>query len=184
MTPYYAGLRRRDLLGAAGSAMGMSALPGTARALPPMALRFPRDAGSHNDFATEWWYITGYASAPSTGTSAPIPPAFGFQVTFFRKRIAATQDLPSRLAARQLLLAHAAVTDVQGKKLWHDQRIARWSGEPPGTNPADLAAASLQDTDIVLRDWSLRRVDGNLRAHISASEFALHLTFKATQAVL
>ena len=34
-------------------------------------------------------------------------------------------SMQSRFAAKQLLFAHAAVTDVQGSKLWHDQRIAR-----------------------------------------------------------
>lgn len=152
-------------------------LPG-AWALPPKRLAFPRDAGSHNDFATEWWYITGYANV--AGQAA----ALGFQLTFFRSRVAATQDMPSRLAARQLLFAHAAVTDVAGKKLWHDQRIARWSGEPAGSNPADTASASTQDTGVLLRDWSLQRQGADLQATISAGEFSLDLRFKAVQPVL
>ena len=65
--------------------------------------------------------------------------------------------MQSRLAARHLLFAHAAVTDVQGRKLWHDQRIARWSGEPAGSNPADVAHASTEDTAVVIRDWFLQR---------------------------
>ncbi len=152
-------------------------LPG-AWALPPKRLAFPRDAGSHNDFATEWWYITGYANV--AGQAA----ALGFQLTFFRSKVAAAQDMPSRLAARQLLFAHAAVTDVAGKKLWHDQRIARWSGEPAGSNPADIASASTQDTGVLLRDWSLQRQGADLQATISAGEFSLDLRFKAVQPVL
>ena len=92
--------------------------------------------------------------------------------------------MQSRLAAKQLLFAHAAVTDVQGKKLWHDQRIARWSGDAPGSNPADMASASAEDTDIMLRDWSLRRVGADLQAQIPAGEFTLNLKLKATQPVL
>ena len=163
-------------------AAGLAASPSTSWALPKQALSFPRDAGSHNDFVTEWWYITGYANAAGAGA---LPPAtFGFQVTFFRRRVVATQGMQSRLAAKQLLFAHAAVTDVQGKKLWHDQRIARWSGEAPGSNPADLASASVHDTDITLRDWSLRRVGADLQAQIPAGDFTLNLNFKATQPVL
>nr|WP_315848569.1 carotenoid 1,2-hydratase [uncultured Rhodoferax sp.] len=150
----------------------------TAWALPAKRLAFPRDAGSHNDFATEWWYLTGYAHV--AGQAA----ALGFQVTFFRSRVASTQAMPSRLAAKQLLFAHAAVTDVAGKKLWHDQRIARWSGEPAGSNPADTASASQQDTGVLLRDWSLQRQGADLQAQIPAGDFALNLTFKATQPVL
>lgn len=156
-----------------------SALPlDWVNALPARKLSFPRDAGAHPDFATEWWYITGYANA------AGQPAALGYQVTFFRSRVASTQNMRSNLAARQLLFAHAAVTDVQGKKLWHDQRIARWSGEPGGSNPADTASASEQDTNIVLRDWSLRRLGDNLQARIPAGDFTLSLNFKATQPVL
>jgi len=150
----------------------------TVWALPPKHLAFPRDAGSHKDFATEWWYLTGYANV--AGRTA----ALGFQVTFFRSRVAATQDMPSRLAARQLLFAHAAVTDVAGKKLWHDQRIARWSGEPAGSNPADTASASTQDTGVLLRDWSLQRQGQDLQARVVAGDFTLNLNFKTTQPVL
>lgn len=166
-------LRRRALL----AAPLLSALP-AAQALPPAALRFPRDAGSHNDFATEWWYLTGHATV--AGESA----ALGFQVTFFRSRVAATQTLRSRLAARQLLFAHAAVTDVASQKLWHDQRIARWSGEPAGRNPADTAWASEQDTGVQLRDWSLLRQGADLLATIPAGDFTLNLRFKASQPLL
>ncbi len=93
--------------------------------------------------------------------------------------------MQSRLAARQLVFAHAAVTDMDGKKLWHDQRMARWSGEAPGQNPADVAYASSTDTAVTLRDWSLRR-DGPdlLRASIAGEGFALALQFQATQPVL
>lgn len=164
-------LNRRALLAAA---MGAGALP-AAWALPPAAFQFPRDAGSHNDFATEWWYVTGYAN--SGGLTA----ALGFQLTFFRSRVAATQTMQSRLAARQLVFAHAAVTDVQGQKLWHDQRLARWSGEPVGNNPADVAGASSEDTAVQLRDWSLQRAGEDLRAHIAGTSLTLDLRLHATQ---
>jgi predicted secreted hydrolase len=151
-----------------------------AHALPPAQLRFPRDAGSHNNFNTEWWYATGYTEL--AGRKGPR--LLGFQVTFFRSRVAATQGMRSRLAARHLLFAHAAVTDVQGGKLWHDQRIARWSGEPAGRNPADVAHASTEDTAVAIRDWHLVRKGADLHARIRAADFALDLALKATQPVL
>ena len=165
--------RRSFLLAPVGASLASATW-----SLPAAALRFPRDAGAHNDFGIEWWYVTGYANV--AGQTA----ALGYQVTFFRKRIAGTEGLKSRLAARHFLFAHAAVTDVQGKKLWHDQRLARWSGEALGSNPADLAAASPADTDIVLHDWSLRRSGTDLHARIPAGNFSLNLTFKARQPVL
>jgi len=171
-------LNRRALLATTALTGAFGNLTQPAWALPQKTLSFPRDAGAHPDFATEWWYLTGYANVE--GLAA----ALGFQVTFFRRRVEATQAMQSRLAARQLLFAHAAVTDVQSKKLWHDQRIARWSGEPAGRNPADTASASMEDTDVVLRDWSLRRTGADLQAGIGAADFSLNLTFKATQPVL
>jgi predicted secreted hydrolase len=120
--------------------------------LRPRPLVFPRDHGTHNDTRTEWWYLTGHAQ-DAAGR------AFGFQVTFFRSRVDGTHTLPGRLAARQLLFAHAAITDVQASKLWHDQRIARWNGEPPAPGlPTERGVfASAQDTQVVLRDWSMQR---------------------------
>jgi predicted secreted hydrolase len=157
---------RRDLLMASlWSAAG-------AWALPQRALQFPRDFGAHKDFRTEWWYLTGHATAGGR--------LFGFQLTFFRSRVDATQGMASRLAAKQLIFAHAAVTDVQGKKLWHDQRIARSSGAPE----LDLASANEGDTNIVLRDWSLQRTAQGYRAQIRANDFTLALQFGERQGLL
>ena len=108
-------LQRRALLLLAGLVL----LPLPAWALPPRTLVFPRDFGSHPDLRTEWWYITG-AEAASAATRV-----FGCQVTFFRARVDDTQGMRSAFAAKQLIFAHAAVTDLAGGRLLHDQRIAR-----------------------------------------------------------
>lgn len=171
-------LSRRALLATAVLTGSCGNLASPAWALPKKTLIFPRDSGAHPDYATEWWYLTGYANVG--GEQA----ALGFQVTFFRRRLNATQSMQSRMAARQLLFAHAAVTDVRDRKLWHDQRIARWSGEPAGSNPADAAFASVEDTSVALRGWSLRRIDTSLQAQIVAKDFSMNLTFQATQPVL
>jgi predicted secreted hydrolase len=135
-------------------------------------LTFPRDLGSHPDFATEWWYVTGHLRA-GTGASAR---EFGFQITFFRSRVQATQGMTSAFAAKQLLFAHAAVTDVKGKKLWHDQRIAR--------EGFDVAQASQKDTAVVLRDWSLVRDGADYSAKAKGDGFTFTLTLLETQALL
>lgn len=155
-------LQRRALLLAA------LALAPQAHGLPPVQLQFPRDLGSHPDFRTEWWYITGHASSGARH--------FGFQLTFFRSRVASTQAMQSRFAAKQLLFAHAAVTDLQGQKLWHDQRIAR---EGFGIAQADTA-----DTGIRLRDWHLLRDGTDLVAELPGADFGLHLRFAQTQPLL
>jgi predicted secreted hydrolase len=159
MTPF----ARRSFL--AAGLLG-TCLP--AAALPPKALQFPRDHGAHPGFRTEWWYVTGQATSGGR--------EFGFQVTFFRTRVDGTQGMQSGFAARQLVFAHAAVTDVQGKKLLHDQRIAR--------EGFDVATAGTIDTQLKLRDWLLVRGTDGYRARVAAQDFALDLEFAPTQAVL
>jgi predicted secreted hydrolase len=173
-------LRRRRLLAAAGGLALAAAWPGDVAALPRRTLDFPRDLGAHNDFRTEWWYITGHATGRASGGSAAAR-RFGFQLTFFRSRVAAAQSLRSRFAARQLLFAHAAMTDLQGGRLLHDQRIARWSGRGrDGT-----AWASEEDMAVAIGDWSLaRQPDGAYRARLPAEGFDLSLDFRETQPLL
>ncbi|HET6828927.1 MAG TPA: carotenoid 1,2-hydratase [Ramlibacter sp.] len=158
-------MRRRPLLFAGALfAAGMR----HALALSPRPLQFPRDHGAHPDLRTEWWYITGHAAAGAR--------EFGFQVTFFRSRVDSTQAMNSRFAARQLLFAHAALTDVQGRKLWHDQRIARAG--------FGIAQAGEEDTLLRLRDWTLERRGDTYLASIPSTDFSLQLAFRRTQPVL
>ncbi|RYF43862.1 MAG: carotenoid 1,2-hydratase [Comamonadaceae bacterium] len=161
-------LRRRTLL--AGGVAGLAGIAGSApaRALPAKVLQFPRDLGAHPDFRTEWWYVTGFASAGAR--------AFGFQLTFFRSRVEATQGMASKFAAKQLIFAHAALTDVQGNKLWHDQRIAR--------EGFDIASAATAGMGLKLRDWSLQTQGRKHIAKLPAADFALDLQFTETQPLL
>jgi len=160
--------RRGVLLAAAALAGWGAGRP--VLALPARTLVFPRDRGTHPAFRTEWWYITGHASTEADKR------AFGFQLTFFRSRVDATQGMASKFAAKQLLFAHAALTDVQGKKLWHDQRIARGG--------FGIATASESDMDVKLRDWSLKAEGHQYIAELPSSDFGLKLGFEETQDVL
>ncbi len=176
--------RRQWLLGASGLlllpawAQTAAHIPGSA--LTPRPLRFPRDHGTHNETRTEWWYLTGHAQNAAGRT-------FGFQVTFFRSRVDAAQPLQSRLAAKQLLFAHAAITDLQGGALLHDQRIARWNGEQP-TQPAQRTRgvfAREDDLQVVLRDWFVQReASGAYRTEVVGDEIAIAITASPTQAIL
>jgi predicted secreted hydrolase len=142
-------------------------------------LQFPRDHGAHLGAAIEWWYLTGELQAEGGER-------LGFQITFFRSRTGLAAGLDSRFAARQLLFAHAALTELSGRRHLHAQRIARWSGDPA----AALARAGLQDTDLRLGDWSLRRQDAaglsRYATHFgsgrtAADGFELDLRLEATQ---
>ena len=159
--------RRAWMLAAAAATAGHWSRD--ALALPPKQLQFPRDFGSHPDLRTEWWYITGHATSDKGRV-------FGFQVTFFRSRVEATQAMRSHFAAKQLVFAHTALTDLEGRTLLHDQRMARTAG--------GQAFASETDTDLRLRNWSLVRRDGQYHALIAAEGFTLDLQFTPTQPVL
>ena len=165
-------LSRRTLL--LGGLVSSTQAVGT----PAKALQFPRDHGAHPETGVEWWYVTGYAAVGDQ------PAALGFQVTFFRRRVASTQGLRSTLAAKQLIFAHAAITDVQNQKLWHDQRIARSSGDEATDRPRALALASTRTTDVALGDWSLQRHGDNLAATVRGAEFSMALTLSATQPLM
>ena len=159
--------RRAWMLAAAAATAGHWSRD--ALALPPKQLQFPRDFGSHPDLRTEWWYITGHATSDKGRV-------FGFQVTFFRSRVEATQAMRSHFAAKQLVFAHTALTDLEGRSLLHDQRMARTAG--------GQAFASETDTDLRLRNWSLVRRSGQYHALIAAEGFTLDLQFTPTQPVL
>lgn len=177
-------LKRRIVL-QAGLGLGLGAQTSRAATTDRLArqsLVFPRDAGAHPDHAIEWWYVTGYTVPIGSGAGADA--AFGFQVTFFRHRVPQTQDMRSDLAAKHLVIAHAAVTDVKGKKLWHDQRLGRWSGAEPGHNPVDTTWASVRDTRLQLRDWSLQMQGKGLRARVHGDGFSFDLTLTTSQPVL
>ena len=141
-------------------------------------LRFPHDHGAHPDTRTEWWYLTGSLQGRASASSPA--QTYGFQITFFRSRVDVAAHSASRFATRQLIFAHAAVTDLQRGELLHDQRIARagWG----------LADAAEGDTHLTLRDWQLHRTGdvqrSTYRSRIPARAFQLDLNFTQTQPVL
>lgn len=138
--------------------------------VPGKSLNFPRDFGAHPDFRTEWWYATGWLQTPD---GKPI----GFQVTFFRSATEHDANNPSRFAPKQLIVAHAALSDPALGKLVHDQKIARAG--------FGLAQASEATTNLKLHQWTMRReADGRYQIAIPARDFTLSLTLKPTQPVL
>lgn len=139
------------------------------------ALRFPEDHGAHLETRTEWWYVTGWLG-PEAGAASE--PTHGFQVTFFRSKVASaegetaphppgatSQVTPAaagraprdgrvgRFEPRHLLFAHAALTDLVGGRHLHAQRIARWNGDPA----AGPDRAFVDDARVDLAGWRLWR---------------------------
>jgi predicted secreted hydrolase len=152
------------------------AAPATARgaveypAVTPRPLVFPRDHGAHPDYRTEWWYLTGWLDVPG-GAS------LGFQVTFFRTRTEVDPANPSAFAAKQLVIAHAALADPARGALLHDERVARTG--------FGVAGASVEDTDVNLGAWRFTRApDGSYRCALPARGFTLEFTARPTQPLL
>ncbi|HEY2628536.1 MAG TPA: lipocalin-like domain-containing protein [Usitatibacter sp.] len=146
----------------------LASAAGHAPVVPGKAIAFPRDAGAHPEYRIEWWYVTGQVDTKR----GPM----GFQVTFFRVANPDAGANPSRFAARQLLFAHAALSDPAKGKLQHDQRSARAL--------EGLVEASSADTDVRIDDWSLKREAKAYRTHVEGDGFALDLELAPTQAVL
>lgn len=149
-------------------------------------LAFPRDHGAHPGARIEWWYATGWVQAAG-GSRLDGPgsgPLIGFQVTFFRSRTGLAESLPGRFAPRQLLFAHAAVSEVAGARHRHAQRIGRWSGD----EALPEAHARRADTQVALGRWTLQRdaAGGAYRSRLDAPEagFGLDLVLQPTQPLL
>jgi predicted secreted hydrolase len=133
------------------------------------SMSFPADYGSHPQFRTEWWYVTGWLQT-ARGES------LGFQITFFRSKPDIDPANPSAFAPRQLLIAHCAISDPKRGRLWQDQRIRRAGLE--------LADAKEGDTNVWVESWTLRHQGGVYRAQIQAEDFAISLALTDTQPVL
>jgi predicted secreted hydrolase len=133
------------------------------------ALVFPFDLGSHPQFRTEWWYVTGWLKT-ARGES------LGFQITFFRTKPGIDEENPSAFTPHQLLIAHCAISDAKRGRLWQDQRIRR-----AGLGLADAATGDMQ---VWIDRWTMRRTAAGYAAKIDAEDFTFDLALVETQAVL
>ena len=132
---------------------------------PGRKLEFPRDHGAHPEFRIEWWYVTGWLDGP-----------LGFQITFFRARPEEASDNPSAFNPRQVLFAHAALSDPKRGRLVHDQRAARAG--------FSLAEAELDRTGVWIDDWRLELHGNRYDAHIVTRDFVFDFRLFANQLVL
>ncbi|MDY0163101.1 lipocalin-like domain-containing protein [Desulfobotulus sp.] len=133
----------------------------------PCDLRFPEDHGPHRDFRTEWWYYTGNVRTEAGRD-------FGYQLTFFRSRLVAPgrippSENPSAWRAEEVWMAHAAVSDMQGKRHVHASRLMR---ENPG-----LVQVSMEKGHFTLTmgSWRLGLGEGRHTLTAESPDFAFHL---------
>ena len=130
-------------------------------------IRLPQDHASHPAYRIEWWYYTGNLETDRGRR-------FGYQVTFFRVGIEKTPSNPSAFAVRDLLMAHVAVTDAQGKRHLFAERLNRAGVGWAGASPRDLRVWN--------EDWEVRTDFGRHRLQARDPRFAIDLTLTEDRA--
>lgn len=75
-------------------------------AQPGYRWSFPEDHWARPGYKTEWWYLTGHLDAQDGRR-------FGYQFTFFRVGVlTAKPEIASDWAVRDLIMGHAAISDL------------------------------------------------------------------------
>ena len=108
--------RGAAILLAAAFALAASAPASFRDASTPWRFTFPRDHASHPGFQTEWWYYTGHLASGAR--------RFGYELTFFRVGVSRAPR-ESAWALRDLLFAHAALTDESGRRFLFADTLVR-----------------------------------------------------------
>jgi predicted secreted hydrolase len=133
------------------------------------AFEFPQDHGPHQAYRHEWWYVTGNLDGADGER-------FGFELTFFRFAFATHVEGTSPWRARQMYLAHFAVTDVARDRFHFTERHAR--------DALGLAGAQAEPFHVWLDDWSIvESRDGKVwRLRAGDDQYALSLDLRALTA--
>ena len=142
---------------------------GFAQALAPRSFTFPRDHAAHEEFRQEWWYFTGNLRSADGAR-------FGFELTFFRFALTpAGQPAPGPSAwrARDIYLAHFAISDVARARFRAAQKLSRGA--------LGLAGAESPPLEVWIDDWRLQAPaepagEWRLHARQEGYDLELHLT--------
>jgi predicted secreted hydrolase len=87
-------------------------------ALPGYRYEFPKDHFNHPEYQTEWWYFTGNVTAADGHR-------FGFELTFFRQGVDRDSKNNAIWDIQDIYLAHLALSDIDGNKFYHTERMNR-----------------------------------------------------------
>jgi predicted secreted hydrolase len=162
---------------------------GFAQVLGPRAFEFPRDHGAHPEYRQEWWYFTGNLDS---GAGERV----GFELTFFRFGLASRPGIPSLTArspgevergsaeksawrARQIYMAHFAVTDVGRQRFRFSEKASRGGA-------VGLAGARNSPLRVWVDDWALEDAEdtgdrkfGHWKLHAAEPGYELTLDAEA-----
>lgn len=118
---------------------------GYTRADSPRWFSFPEDHGPHPGFRNEWWYFTGNLETAQGRR-------FGYQLTFFSAALAPhALERGSHWGTNEVIMAHFAVTDVDGKRFLFSERLSRAA--------LGLAGAGGTPLTVWLEEWVLRQTN-------------------------
>ncbi len=132
-------------------------------ALPGYRYQFPRDHFNHPDFQTEWWYYTGNLETAKGRR-------FGFELTFFRRAV--DHDRRTNVwDVNDVWLAHLALSDIDGGRFLHTERINRTG--------AGLAGADLEQHRIWNGNWDAQFTAGGQTLEAVAEQFAFRLSLRS-----
>lgn len=151
----------------AASLLFLATMPLTAqyqKALPGYQYQFPRDHFNHPDYQTEWWYYTG--NLRSAGGHK-----FGFELTFFRQGVNRGKPQTSDWDVNDIYLAHLALSDLDGGRFCHTERLNRAG---PG-----LAGASESAAKVWNGNWQVQWAGDQQRVQAVAPDFALRLVMSS-----
>lgn len=154
-------------------ALGGNAEEGYSQALKPRFFSFPQDHNAHPGFRNEWWYFTGNLHN-NEGRR------FGYQVTFFRIAVSPEERVgDSSWGSRQVWMGHVALSDINGRQHFAEERWARGAAGLAGTRSSPFT--------VWLEDWKLSAaVDGAFpwKLDIQTDEFELELTLNPEKPIV
>ena len=145
----------------------LAAIPLTAqyqRALPGYQYHFPRDHFNHPDYQTEWWYYTGNLRSADGHR-------FGFELTFFRQGVSRGKPQTSDWDVQDIYLAHLALSDLDGGRFYHTERVNRAG---PG-----LAGVSQQTAKVWNGNWQVQWTGDQQQLQAVGQDFTLRLVMSS-----
>jgi len=132
-------------------------------AVPGYRFEFPRDYFDHRDFQTEWWYYTGNLKSANGHR-------YGFELTFFRQAVSRDLAQAAIWDVKDIYLAHLALSDLDGQKFYHTERINRAG---PG-----IAGVSASNARIWNGNWQIQWEGSDQKLQAIEQRIQLHLILR------
>ncbi len=135
------------------------------QALPGYQYQFPRDHFNHPDYQTEWWYYTGNLKSADGHR-------FGFELTFFRQGVSRDSN-DATWHVHDIYMAHLALSDISGRRFYHDERINRAG---PGIASLDAASGAVWNGN-----WRALLGDQHQSLRAAEERFGIQLELASTK---